>query len=93
MTHDRFPRFPKRFSNRSGFGRFGMRWGTGEQAALVRIEELTRVYLISIDLTLEMAREWVVFYERALTRDPRNYSARGRIPLMRRAVELLEERS
>jgi hypothetical protein len=91
MTHDRFPRFPKRFASRSDFGRFGMQWGSGEEAALARIPELTREYLVSIDLTLDMAREWVVFYERAMVKDPRNFSARGRIPLMQRSVELLED--
>jgi hypothetical protein len=91
MTHDRFPRFPRQFASRSDFGRFGMRWGTGEEAALARIPELTREYLISIDLTLDMAREWVEFYELALEKDPRNFSARGRIPLMQHSVELLED--
>jgi len=68
-----------------------MQWGSGESDALARIPEITRAYLLSIDLTWEMSLEWVSFYEGAYTRNPRNLSARGRIPLMKRAAELLEE--
>jgi hypothetical protein len=67
-----------------------MRWGTGEEAALSRIPELTREYLLSIDLTWDMAREWILFYELALVKDANNPSARGRIPLMQHAADLLE---
>jgi hypothetical protein len=68
-----------------------MQWGSGEDDALARVPQITGEYLLSIDLTLDMALEWVLFYEGAYERNPRNLSARGRIPLMRRAADLLEE--
>jgi hypothetical protein len=70
-----------------------MQWGSGEVTALARIATLTREYLLAIDLTLAMALEWVDFYENVLLDNPSNHSARGRIPLMKRAAELLEDAS
>ena len=67
-----------------------MRWGTGDEAARERRETLTRNELVHLNVTVQMAREWRDFYRNEIIRNPKNPSARGRIELMQRAIELLE---
>jgi hypothetical protein len=86
---ERNPPYPPQFETRAAFGRLGMRWGSGEDAAIVRMAELTRDELFEIGVTLQMAMLWQNFYEDVVRRNPANGSARGRVVLMRRAVELL----
>lgn len=71
------------------FGKRIMQWGTGDDAARARIGTLTRVDLVQIGLTQEMAAAWRDFYLHELARNPRNPSAAGRAELMQRAADLL----
>jgi hypothetical protein len=83
------PPFPTQFKNRREFGRFGMKWGTGEAAALERMSIITRVELQSIGMDFEMATQWAEFYADWVSQRPENGSARGRARLMAYAAELL----
>ena len=76
--------------NVAEFGFKVMRWGTGDEAARERRGTLTRNELVDLDVTVQMAREWRDFYRNEIIRNPKNPSARGRIDLMQRAIELLE---
>ncbi len=75
----------------NAFGFDVMRWGTGDEAARERMVILTREYLVSKGVTAEMARAWRDFYINEVERSPRNPSARGRVELMQRALDLLED--
>jgi len=79
--------------SRADFGKVVMRWGTFDASARSRIATLTRAELITNGVTLEMAREWRDFYAEVARQKPDNPSARGRVELMQRAVELLEQQS
>ena len=76
--------------NVANFGSNVMRWGTGNAAARARIQTLTRGELVTKAVTTTMARAWRDFYISEVARNPKNPSARGRVELMQRAVELLE---
>ncbi len=84
------PKVPSAF-NRSQFGKDVMKWGTGDAVARARIGTLTLAELQNAGVTAEMARQWRDFYTEEARRTPTNPSARGRIELMQRALELLEE--
>ena len=66
-----------------------MRWGSNDFDAVTRMQELTLEELESIELTVEMARQWTIFYANEALRVSGNPSARGRAMLMRRAADLL----
>jgi hypothetical protein len=66
-----------------------MRWGTGEAAALRRVETVTREELQSMGMTEELALQWAAFYRAVTLANPANDSARGRAVLMEYAAELL----
>jgi hypothetical protein len=83
------PGIPPQFRNQNDFGENGIRWGTGEAAALARINALTLDELQSINVTREMALEWAAFYVNEARRKPANGSARGRARLMAYAADLL----
>jgi hypothetical protein len=68
-----------------------MKWGTGESAALRRMQALSREELQSMEVTVGMAREWSDFYVWVTGWAPENGSARGRAVLMDFAARLLEE--
>ena len=68
-----------------------MKWGTGEAAALARMQSLSRDELESMEVTPEMAREWSDFYIWVTGWAPQNGSARGRALLMEFAAKLLGE--
>ena len=70
-----------------------MRWGTGEEAALLRIGTLSLVELQSMGMTREMAQRWAEFYANELRLNPSNGSAAGRARLMRYAADLFEGQS
>ena len=78
--------------NVAGFGATVMRWGTGDAAARARIQTLTRGELVAKGVTATMARAWRDFYLNEIARNPKNPSARGRVELMQRTLELLEAR-
>ena len=80
---------PPGIDNTAEFGdRIG--WGTGDEAARKRADEITREEIESMGLTLQMATTWLRFYEEVLARNPKNPSVRGRIDLMSRIIKLLK---
>ena len=56
-----------------------------------RMNVITREELESIDMMEELAVEWAEMYEDELAINPANGSARGRLPLMRRAAVLFRD--
>lgn len=72
------------------FGKI-MKWGTGDAAARLRMQTLTREELRRSGVTREMAVEWRDFYLAEKVRIPQNPSAAGRADLMSRAAELLKD--
>jgi hypothetical protein len=85
------PPYPDQFANRSEFGATGIKWGTGEDAALSRMRGLTREELQSMGVTRDMAQRWADFYKNVVVLHPENESARGRTVLMQFAADLLSE--
>jgi len=73
-----------------GFGAGVMQWGTGDEAAMARIDTISREWLVANGVTLAMVEAWAQMYEEVHRRDPRNPSAVGRIELMRHCMGLLE---
>ena len=67
-----------------------MRWGSGDQAAIDRIETITVDHLIRHGVTLEIAKEWLTFYQCGFNRNPFNPSALGRAQLMWHVVNRLK---
>jgi len=64
-------------------------WGTGDDVALSRIENLRLSQLELIGLTVEQARNWSVAYRVVKELMPDNPSAYGRAELMEHAAKLL----
>ena len=85
------PPYPDQFANRGEFGASGIKWGTGENAALSRMRSLTREELQSIGVTRDMSQQWADFYKNVVVLHPENVSARGRTVLMQFAADLLSE--
>ena len=83
------PPIPRGARSVSDFGKRIMQWGTGDAAARVRMESLTREELELADITRRIAEAWRAFYRAEVARNPRNPSARGRADLMQRAADLL----
>jgi len=73
------------------FGQQVMKWGRGDAEAIARASDptLTKGYLDSKGVTLEMAEQWRDFYINEAHVRPNNPSAKGRAELMQKAVELL----
>jgi len=73
------------------FGQQVMKWGRGDAEAIARASDpaLTKGYLDSKGVTLEMAEQWRDFYINEAHVRPNNPSAKGRTELMQKAVELL----
>ncbi len=83
-----FPRPPGGLSLNQ-FGTEVMKWGTGDAAAKVRIATLTRAELEHAGVTRQYAEAVRDFYLNEVWRNTLNPSARGRVALMQRAVDLL----
>ena len=73
------------------FGRCVMKWGTGDAAAISRIDTLTAAELRAANITADIAEGWRAFYLEVLEENPDNPSARGRAKLMEYARSLLQE--
>jgi len=82
------PPLPQGMSNKA-FGQL-MRWGSGNDAALARIQTLTRTELEQAGVTKEIAKAWADFYRAVKLATPNNPSAAGRASLMDAAAKLLE---
>ena len=82
------PPLPSGMGNKA-FGEL-MRWGTGKDAALARIQTLTRAELEQAGVTKEVAKAWAEFYRAVVEATPKNPSAAGRAALMDAAAKLLE---
>ena len=66
-------------------------WGTGHEAARKRMATITIEEIRATGITREVAVGWRRFYETEASRRPANPSAAGRIELMNRVIELLDE--
>lgn len=73
------------------FGQQVMRWGSGDEQAIERMDTITATELVTAGITVEMAENWRLFYVGVVTVSPSNPSARGRASLMEYARELLKE--
>ena len=87
----KIPPLPKKGMTVSFFGSHVMRWGSGDDAAIERIQTLTVDELKSAGVTIEIAEEWRLFYREVIVDNPANPSARGREKLMAHARSLLME--
>ena len=86
----RIPRIPRRFANKHEFG-LAIGWGHLDDAARDRAAKVTLAELRAMDMTVDIARDWIELYRDEVHFNPANPSAKGRIELMRRIIELLEE--
>ncbi len=59
-----------------------MQWGTGDQAAIERMDTITVGHLRRYGVTLDLAQEWLTFYQCEFNRNPFNPSVLGRVQLM-----------
>jgi hypothetical protein len=85
------PPIPEKFRNNAEFGA-AVGWGTYDADAKSRARTITRhEVIVELEMTAEIAEAWIQRYQEELDFNPLNPSARGRIELMRRIIELLED--
>lgn len=75
----------------SEFGNKILKWGQGSSEALKRAYDPSLAQdIVGYGVSLAIAKAWLEFYKDIKTRHPLNPSASGRIELMKRIIEILE---
>lgn len=87
---------PKTPNNMSlpNFGQGVIGWATGPEGAKTRLESIKKSDLKAIQIkgtTLDMVKEWQVFYENEVVRNPCNPTAPYRAQLMKKIAQLWVE--
>ncbi len=90
MSLPPIPPYPEGAKTLSDFGTHIMQWRTGYQAAVDRCDTITLPWLEGHRFTLQMASEWLPFYQAEFKAHPHNDSAKGRIILMEKCIALLK---
>lgn len=81
---------PEGCTSKSEFGRL-VGWGSGDEEAIARARSITALEVEAIGMTTLIAAAWRDAYVRALDDYEANPSARGRIVLMQRIIELCRD--
>ena len=92
----RIPRLPSQPSLPKGMTlaefRPAIRWGNSDATARARSREITLAEIENIGMTLQIAEEWLIFYQYEILRRPENPSARGRVDLMKAIIRKIKDR-
>lgn len=89
----RTPQLPDGIETQSNLGKF-LNWGTGPDKAALRTQNITKFEVAAIQskgFTESMARQWRTFYANDFLRNPNNLTAKNRVALMNRIIELMGE--
>jgi hypothetical protein len=71
------------------FGRYIMKWGSGERGAIARVSTITADELQQAEVTCEILNGWYDFYLDEAVANPRNRAATARAELMAHCLRLL----
>ncbi|MBI2761421.1 MAG: hypothetical protein HYX51_08360 [Chloroflexi bacterium] len=83
------PVLPPGSPTQAHFGTVVMQWGSGDHDAIERISSISVDHLRRFGVTLELAKEWLTFYQCEFNRNPFNPSVLGRVQLMWHIVNRL----